>query len=92
MPPGRIESVSRWIHAADDALDEDVVEDEPEVLDRVGARLVEQVIVAKPRGLELVEEELIGRAELEAEMLVEHLDDPREMLLHWIAAARVRSA
>lgn len=37
------------------------------------------MVVGEPCRLELVEEELVRGAELEAKMFVEHLDDPREM-------------
>ena len=76
----------------DDALDERVVEDQAEVLDGVGAGLGDELLVAEPGRLHLVEEELVGGAELEAEPLVEDLDDRREvllLLLGLLALARV---
>ena len=69
-----------------------VGEDEAEVLDRVGAGLGDELLVAEPGRLQLVEEELVGGAELDAEALVEDLDDRREvllLLLGLLALARV---
>ena len=76
----------------DDALHEGVGEDEAEVLDGVGAGLGDELLVAEPGRLHLVEEELVGGAELEPEPLVEDLDDGREvllLLLGLLALARV---
>jgi len=50
------------IHSLDDALHEGVGENEPEVLDRVGARLGDKLLVVQPRGLQLVEEEADQRS------------------------------
>ncbi len=86
------EDVGVVVHPPDDALDEDVGEDEAEVLDGVGAGLGDEMLVRQPGRLQLVEEELVGGAELEAEALVEDLDDRREvlrLLLGLLALARV---
>ena len=59
---------------------------------RVGAGLGDEMLVAEPGRLHLVEEELVGGPELEAEALVEDLDDRREvllLLLGLLALARV---
>src|SRR5487761_2113385 len=70
------------VHALDDALDEAVCEDEPEGLEGGGAGLGDEARIAEPGRLQLVEEELVGGAERQAEPLVEDPDDRREVLPH----------
>src|SRR5581483_11033433 len=76
-----LEDVRVLIHPVNDRVDEGAVEDEAEVVERVRARPRGEGLVSSPRFLELVEEELVGLAEVEAVALVDHLDDLRQVLL-----------
>jgi Bacterial protein of unknown function (DUF899) len=85
LPKGRLvedalEDVLVLVHPPHDRVEERAVKDEPEVLEVVVARAVGELLVGAPRLLELIEEELVGLAELEAEPLVHDVDDPGEVL------------
>ena len=83
------------VHPRDDRAHELLLEREREVLDRVALRLVGQLAVCDPLGLELVEQQLVGVGEVGAEPVVELLDDARqrlqlELLLAALPAAEER--
>jgi hypothetical protein len=58
------------VHPADNGLEEVAIEDELEVIDRVAAGLLGDLLVGEPVPLVLVEEELVGLGEIEAEALI----------------------
>ena len=75
-----LEDLVVGVHAGDDGVDELAVEDEPEVVEVFVAAWAASVVVGGPGLLELVEEQLVGVGQVEAEPLVEDLDDLREVL------------
>src|SRR5690242_134702 len=58
------------LHTTDDRVHELPVEHEPEVVERVVARLRSNVAVGKPRLLELIEQQLVTFVEVQAEPFV----------------------
>ena len=75
-----LEDVAVGVHPRDDRGHELLLEREREVLDRVALRLVGQLAVGDPVGLELVEEELVRFGEVGTETIVELLDDAGQRL------------